>query len=147
MKRSPITRKSWIKRGGKTRAKSNKNSRPRTGPTKSELEAARKAWELEHLVYCWVCGSPHGLCTHHIMRRGGHHWRHYEQPCNWFSACDCCHTVEFHNTPDSEQLAYKMRYDRLNYCLEKWLANRNENGTEYVTQSEVDEAVLRLFGR
>jgi hypothetical protein len=118
-------------------------------PTRQELriagKARRDAWMDGQKQFCWVCGTMFRLCVHHIMERLGSPER-WDQTPNFFVICDDCHTSEFHDTADADQLCRKKMHDPEHYDRLAWNLSRDERAPEFVTTAEVAAATQRIFG-
>lgn len=133
MKRSPLKRKTPMKRSTKPMRKQSK----KRAKLMRTVGPERKAYIAE-FGKCMACGSRKRLCVHE-MAKGSHREAALSEPCTWLVACWLCNTrylEDYSIWPLARQLATKLKYDPDRFDLERFNEIRGRAATA-ITIEEV----------
>lgn len=158
MKRSPLKRKTPMRRtnfrkaskpfsskakGGRKRIRQDGKRRDGSLTTNAQYKLDNKPdrdeWAASMPKVCMGCGSTKNLHVHEISRRGKSPANCLDR-CNYLLLCDPCNCGPFNSIgtrPHAMQLAIKKLHDPENFKLEAWLQLRDPRAMDYVTMDEI----------
>jgi hypothetical protein len=116
----------------------------------ASIKQSRVEWAQSKGGVCMACGDRGGftgLSIHEIERRS-HASDRWACTSSYLLLCQQCHEGPFASMSHVDQLAIKKVRDPSDYDLQKWLRIRDPElrAPRRITEEEVDEAVLRIFG-
>jgi hypothetical protein len=133
VKRTPIKRKTPLKRGGRIKPK------PMSALAKRKANPYSKYWQKKAMglfmasfrgLPCEVCGTKQGTCAHHLLSQGSHP-KYKLEPKNITVLCPSCHKYSNELAAHSKNVLAVERFM-------EWLRyNKPEQG-KWLDQAELE---------